>query len=181
MGNRMPRAALVPLLWLGCVSAAPAQDAPFGLAWGPVETVPKPSMVDREANITALIYLRGHPPASGPDTEEVVLEVCRDEGLQEVIWLSRPLTEAEMPSRYETIYREGVRRYGEPGTMDDEGTVTWPAGRVLLTVRKVASGERRLMMVVRGDRYDACSGTHRALAGHPAGVHVSRLLDAGSP
>jgi hypothetical protein len=32
------------------------------------------------------IYFRGHAPATGADTQEVVLEVCQDEGLQRVIW-----------------------------------------------------------------------------------------------
>jgi hypothetical protein len=173
------RAALA--LSLGLVASAEAQEAPFGLRWGPVDTVPKPSMVDREANITALIYLRGRAPATGPDTDEIVLEVCRDEGLQQVIWLSRPLAEAEMPSRHEAIRREGVRRYGAPGTDDGAGTLTWPAGRALLTIRGEASGGRRLMMVARGDSYDACSDTHQALAGHPAGTHVTKLLSPGDP
>jgi hypothetical protein len=33
---------------------------------------------------------RGQPPASGSDTQQIVLEVCQEEGLQQVIWLSRP-------------------------------------------------------------------------------------------
>jgi hypothetical protein len=87
----MRRSALSALLWLGCLHGAHAQEAPFGLSWGPVDTVPKPSMVDREANITALTYFHDRPLAAGIDTDEVILEVCRDEGLQQVIWLSRAL------------------------------------------------------------------------------------------
>ena len=174
-------AALVLPLWLAGPVTVGAQEAPFGLRWGPVDTVPKPSMVDREANITALVYLRGQAPATGPDTDEVVLEVCRDEGLQQVIWLSRLLAEAELPSRHEVIRREGMRLYGAPGTDDGADTLTWPAGRALLTVRREASGGARLMMVARGDRYDGCSRTHQALAGHPAGTHVTKLLSPGDP
>lgn len=36
------------------------------------------------------------------------------------------------------------------------------------------------MMETRGDRYDACSRTHQALAGHPAGTHVTKLLGPGA-
>ncbi len=97
-------------------------------------------MVDREANISALVYLRGRAPATGPDTDGVVLETCRDEGLQQVIWLSRLLVEAELPSCHKAIRREGIRLYRAPGTDDGAGTLTWPAGRALLTVRHEASG-----------------------------------------
>jgi hypothetical protein len=37
-----------------------------------------------------------NPNASGPDTQQVVLEICRDEGLQQVIWVSRDFPEAEL-------------------------------------------------------------------------------------
>ena len=172
------------LLWIGCLQGATAQEAPFGLEWGPVTTVPRPSKVDREANITALVYFHGRAPASGSDTEEVVLEVCRDEGLQQVIWLSRPLSEAELPSRYDAIYREGVRRHGQPLSAGAPGMVVWPGERILLAVGGGAPGERRLAMVSRGDRYAACSDAHEFATGHPAGLHASRLLDPrkeGSP
>lgn len=119
MGGGRRRKVLALVLWIGWASAASAEEAPFGLRWGPVDTVPKPSMVDREANITALVYFRGRAPATGPDTDEVVLEVCWDEGLQQVIWVSRPLAETELPSR-----REGMRLYGAPGTDDGAGTLT---------------------------------------------------------
>ena len=90
-------------------------EAPFGLSWGPGDGLcPKPSMADREANITALLYFHGQPPASGPGTQQVILEICRDEGLQQVIWVGQPFPETELAARYEPIYREGVQRYGEP-------------------------------------------------------------------
>ena len=43
----------------------PSVEAPYGLAWGPVTEVPRPTLVDREANITALIYFQGQAPALG--------------------------------------------------------------------------------------------------------------------
>ena len=66
--------------WTGAALAAgPTEgEAPFGLAWGPMDRVDTPSMVDREANLTGLYYLHGRPLASGPDTVEVVLVVCRE-------------------------------------------------------------------------------------------------------
>lgn len=175
------RRVLSALLWVGCLQGVHAQDAPFGLAWGPVDTVPKPSIVDREANITALVYFHDRPLASATDTAEIVLEVCRDEGLQQVIWLSRPLSEGELPSRYEAIYQEGLRRYGQPQTEPGSETVSWPSGRALLAVRKAISGERRLAMLARGDRYEACSAAHQAATGHPASRHASNLISGETP
>ena len=177
----MRRSALSALLWLGCLHGAHAQEAPFGLSWGPVDTVPKPSMVDREANITALTYFHDRPLAAGIDTDEVILEVCRDEGLQQVIWLSRALSEAELPSRYEAIYQEGVRRYGQPQTEPGSETVSWPSGRSLLAVRKAVPGERRLTMLARGDRYESCSAAHQAATGHSASRHASDLILGQTP
>ncbi|TGD92015.1 threonyl-trna synthetase [Methylobacterium nonmethylotrophicum] len=177
----MRRSALSALIWLGCLHGAHAQEAPFGLSLGPVDTVPKPSMVDREANITALTYFHDRPLAAGIDTDEVILEVCRDEGLQQVIWLSRALSEAELPSRYEAIYQEGVRRYGQPQTEPGSETVSWPSGRALLAVRKAVPGERRLTMLARGDRYESCSAAHQAATGHLASRHASDLILGQTP
>jgi hypothetical protein len=152
--------------------------APYGLSWGPQTEVPKPSMADREGNITALIYFRDRSPANGRDTDRVVLEVCKDEGLQQVIWLSRSLSGAELQARHAAILQDGVRRHGNPRKGDASGTVVWPAARTLLGVRTSAGGERRLLMVSRGEHYAGCSATHEVLTGHPASVHASGLLDS---
>jgi hypothetical protein len=169
------------LLWLSSTAITQAVEAPFGLSWGPVTTVPKPSMADREANITALFYFHGQPPASGPDTQQVVLEICRDEGLQQVIWVSRNFPEAELPARYEPIYQEGVRRHGEPVKDSRSEIVVWPGGHTLLAIRSVEGGRKRLIMIAIGDQYEKCSAAHEADVGHPATVHTSALLEATSP
>lgn len=157
------------------------QEAPFGLSWGPVTDVPKPSVVDREANVTALIYLHDRPLAAGADTDRVILEVCKEEGLQQVIWLSRPLSDAELPARYDAIYREGVRHHGQPRTDDVSGDAMWSSGQVFLTMRKATAGERRLAMVSRGPQYASCSVAHEAATGHPATLHGAGLLGAVTP
>lgn len=177
----MRRGAWSVLLWIACVHGGQAQEAPFGMSWGPVDLVPKPSMIDREANVTALTYFHDKPLASGVDTDEIVLEVCRDEGLQQVIWLSRPLSNDELPSRYEAIYQEGVRRYGRPESAPGSETVSWPSGRAFLAVTKGAPGARRLAMLARGERYEACSVAHQAATGHPATLHASGLLLGVAP
>lgn len=107
--------------------------------------------------------------------------MCKDEGLQQVIWLSRPLSDAELPGRYDAIYREGVRRHGQPQTDNVLGDALWSSGQVFLTVRKATAGERRLAMVSRGPRYASCSVAHETATGHPATVHGAALLGPGTP
>ena len=62
------------------LSADAADDpAPFGFSWGPVGNVPVPSIARREDNVTQLIYYRDRLPSDElPDTDEIVLEVCKD-------------------------------------------------------------------------------------------------------
>ncbi len=149
--------------------------------WGPVDTVPKPSMVDREANITALTYFHDRPLAAGIDTDEVILEVCRDEGLQQVIWLSRPLSEAELPSRYEPSTGRACGGMVSRKPCRVPRLLSWPSGRALLAVRKAVPGERRLTMLARGDRYESCSVAHQGATGHPASRHASDLILGQTP
>ena len=154
---------------------APVAEAPFGLAWASRTDMPRPALMDHEANITALIYFRGHAPATGADTQEVVLEVCPDEGLQRVIWFSRVLSLPEQSDLYEQILAEGIRRHGtfQPGPYPR--SVIWPAG-VLLGVRTAAGWGEQIVMVSEGDGFSRCSGRHRLETGHPAIDHVAELF-----
>lgn len=171
----------VALLWASATAIAHAAEAPFGLSWGPVTTVPRPSMVDREANITALFYFEDQQPVSGPNTQQIVLQVCRDEGLQQVVWISKPFLQAELAAKYEPIYQEGVRRHGEPVKDSRPETIVWPSGHTLLAVRSVEGDRKRLIMIATGDQYETCSAKHENATGHSATVHTSALLDPATP
>jgi hypothetical protein len=171
-GAGWPRVLSATLVMgLACMNnavAADADKAPFGLSWGPVTSVPRPSMADREGNVTALFYFDGQAPASGPDTQQVVLEVCRDEGLQQVIWVSQPFPEAELAAKYAPIYREGVRRHGEPLKDPRPDTVLWPTSR---TRPRVADQEPRLTSL---------QPLRRLEAHEPAGQGDARAIVYGS-
>jgi|SRR6476659_5791860 hypothetical protein len=65
------------------------QSAPFGLSWGPVVNVPRPSLATREDNITLLVYRGERIPREARDAEEIVLGVCKNEGVQQIVWISR--------------------------------------------------------------------------------------------
>jgi hypothetical protein len=78
----------------GTVFAATGFDgpAPFGLAWGPLKKIPRPSLALKDVNVTVLLYRRDRLPSPElPDTEVILLDVCKKEGLQQISWASRPL------------------------------------------------------------------------------------------
>ena len=180
---RRPALALAVVVWTGAALAAEstAGEAPFGLAWGAVDRVDAPSMVDREANLTGLYYFHDRPLASGPDTVEVVLVVCREQGLQQVVWVGRPLDGPAYHAAWEAIRREGVRRYGEPRPGPAPGSLVWPSGRAILATRVFPDGTRGLVMSASGPDYAACSEIHRTATGHPAGSHMADLIGEGHP
>ncbi|GJE81960.1 threonyl-trna synthetase [Methylorubrum thiocyanatum] len=161
--------------------AADAGEAPFGLAWGPLSEVPRPLKVDREANLTALYYPRGWRPATGAGTAEVILVICRTEGLQQVVWVGVPLSGDDLARARRAIHDEGVRRYGEPEPGPTADAELWRDGQALLASRETADGRRELVMTTFGPDYPACSRTHRVEAGHPAGAHVAELIGTNLP
>lgn len=179
--RRIATWATVPLALLAMTRPGPAAEipdgeAPLGLAWGLVATVPRPWKLDREANLTGLYYPSGWGPATGSGTAEVVLVVCRDEGLQQVVWVGVPLSGEAFARARRTIHDEGVRRYGEPHPGATADSEVWPGGRALLASREAADGRRELVMTAFGPGYAACSQAHRAATGHPAGAHVADLI-----
>jgi hypothetical protein len=106
-----------------------------------VGNVPRPSFATREANITQLTYRDDRLPSNElPDTEEIVLEVCKNEGLQQIIWISRFLSDSEEQDRSRRILAEGIRRYGNP-EMLGRGIISWSAGRTLMA--RISNGLRR--------------------------------------
>lgn len=167
------------LLTVVCTTPALAQDAPFGLAWGPVDKVPEPWTAQREANITSLYYDRSSPVAVADDTEQVIIEVCRTEGLQQVIWVSRRLPPDELLRKFQLAHRQGVERYGEPKQLAIPMTEAWRDGRVFLGITQGAEDEQRLIMYMRGTLYDQCSAEHKAETGHPASLHFGSLVLRG--
>lgn len=157
--------------------SAPAfgQSAPFGLSWGPVDVVPRPSLATREDNVTLLMYRQERLPSHLRDTEEIVLEICKKEGLQQIVWISRSLTESEAHQKRAALLTEGLRRYGQPDT-DQHGTQFWNTGRMLIAEAAVGDTLRRIIMVSWGPDFEACSDQHKALTGHGVSDHWMRFL-----
>lgn len=156
-------------------AGAPVAEAPFGLAWASKTDMPRPTLMDQEANVTAMIYFRGHPPATGTDTQEVVLDVCRDEGLQRVIWFSQILSVPERVDLYEQLLANGARGHGASRPGPYPRSVIWPTG-VLLGVRDSPGRGEQIVMVSEGDGFSRCSDRHREEAGHSAVDHVAELF-----
>lgn len=171
-----PAQLLTTIALYGCLgqgTGAQAQEAPFNLAWGPMEEVVRPSAARREGNITALVYLADRLPTGLVDAEEVVLEVCATEGLQRVIWVSHILPAAGAEAKYAAALAEGTRRYGPPEIDPTRESATWHDGRTTLAWRGAGSGLRQLTMTVHGPRFDDCSWRHQVMTGHPAAEHTA--------
>jgi hypothetical protein len=141
-----------------------------------MQNVPRPSYAVREENITQLIYDHDRlPPNELQDTEEIVLEVCKNEGLQQILWFSRLLSASEEHDKFAAIVAEGSRRYGTADKIDG-GTVTWTVGRT--TVARIADDQARtrLIMVSTGPALESCSETYRSATGHLLSDHWMLLL-----
>jgi hypothetical protein len=146
----------------GTVLPALALDgsAPFGFAWGPLEKIPKPSLALKDANVTVLLYRRDRLQSNEmPDTEVILLDVCRKEGLQQISWASRALSTNEANAKFVQVVADGVQKYGEseptPG-----GALAWEKGRIEALSVSEPDGTHRILMVSRGPDFDACSAEH---------------------
>jgi len=172
MYRTMPLIVLTGVALLTFSANALDQSAPFGLSWGPVDKVPVPSLATKHDNITLLIYRRDRLPSDElRDTEEIVLQVCEKEGLQQIIWISRSLSTVEEHNKLASILAEGTRRYGkvEEG---ERGTVQWNGGQTALAAVSTDQGLHRIFMASSGPAVDPCSKEH----GHPVSDHWMHFL-----
>jgi hypothetical protein len=90
-------AAMFVVAAVGAALAATDFDgsAPFGLAWGPLDKIPRPSLALKDVNVTVLLYQRERLPSELTDTGVILLDVCKKEGLQQISWASRSLSTDE--------------------------------------------------------------------------------------
>ena len=164
--------ALIGAGLLSFSASAFDDPAPFGFSWGPLDRVPTPSLATRHDDVTLLIYRRDRlPPNELPRTEEIVLQVCKKEGLQQIIWISRLLSTSEEHTMLEAILAEGASRYGkvEEG---EQGIVQWNGGQTVLAAVSNDEGLHRIFMASNGPGLETCSEEH----GHPVSDHWMQLL-----
>ena len=149
------------LMLAAAVLPAWALDAaPFGFAWGPLDKVPKPSLALKDANVTVLMYRRDRLPVDEmPDTELVLLDVCKKEGLQQISWVSKALSTDEAIAHFSQVVAQGVQKYGA-SKPTAEGALAWENGRVEVVSVAEAQAKHRLLMVSRGPDFGACSAEH---------------------
>jgi hypothetical protein len=164
--------ALIGAGLLSFSASAIDESAPFGFSWGPVDKIPTPSLATRHDNITLLIYRRDRLPSDAlPRTEEIVLQVCKHEGLQQIIWISKLLSTSEEHTMLESILAEGTRRYGK-AEEGEQGGIQWNRGQTVLAGVSTNQGLHRIFMASNGPRLDACSEGH----GHPVSDHWMQFL-----
>jgi len=173
--RRVCSKALLPIAiasLLNFSAAAFDQPAPFGFSWGPVDKVPAPSLATRHDNVTLLIYRGDRLPSDElPGTEEIVLQVCKEEGLQQIIWISKFLSDSEEHAMLGSILEEGTRRYGK-AEVSEGGIVHWNRSQTMLAAVANDQGLHRIFMASGGPRLDTCSEKH----GHPISDHWMKLL-----
>jgi hypothetical protein len=146
---------------IGAASAATDFDgsAPFGLAWGPLDKIPSPSLALKDVNVTVLMYRRDRLPSELPDTEVILLDVCKKEGLQQISWASRALSTDEAVSKFIRVLAVGDERYGK-SKPTSAGAISWENGRIEALSVSELNGTHRILMVSRGPNFDACSVEH---------------------
>jgi hypothetical protein len=164
--------ALLGIIVLNCSAVAFDQSAPFGFSWGPIDKVPTPSLATRHANITLLIYRSDRLPSDElRDTEEIVLQICKEEGLQQIVWISKFLSDSDERNKLDSIFAEGNRRYGK-AEAGERGTLRWNGGQTTVAAVSNDQGLHRIFMASNGPKIDACSQEH----GHPVSDHWMQFL-----
>jgi hypothetical protein len=148
------------------------EPAPFGFSWGPIDKVPTPSLATRHANITLLIYRRDRLPSDElRDAEEIILQVCKTEGLQQIIWISKLLSTSVEHDKLESIMAESTRRYGK-AEATERGIIQWNGGQTMVAAVSNDQGLHRIFMASSGPGLDTCSQEH----GHPVSDHWMQFL-----
>jgi hypothetical protein len=146
----------------GTVLPAFAVDvpSPFGFALGPLDKIPKPSLALKDANVTVLAYRRERLPVNElADTEVVLLDVCKKEGLQQVSWASKALSSEEATAKLVQLLALGVQKYGD-AKPSGEGALGWENGRTEILRVAGTGGEYRVLMVNRGPDFETCAAEH---------------------
>jgi hypothetical protein len=87
--------------------------------------------VNRSSNRRRIAPRDRLPSNELPDTEEIVLQVCKTEGLQQIIWISKLLSTSEERVQLESILAEGTRRYGKP-EVAEQGVIHWNGGQTMV-------------------------------------------------
>jgi hypothetical protein len=171
------RALLLAASLLSASAYALDDSAPFGFSWGPIDKIPTPSLATRHDNVTLLIYRHDRLPSDElRDTEEIVLQICKSEGLQQIIWISKLLSTSEEHRKLEAIVAEGNRRYGKP-EVGEQGVIHWNGGQT--TVAAVSNNEslHRIFMASNGPGLERCSVEH----GHSVSDHWMQFFQQSDP
>ena len=159
--------ASVPASVVAC--RAGAVEAPFGFFWSQDrDTLPDPSSVLADENMSVLVYQDTGLPPGMRDTDSVSLIVCENFGLQQVRWVSRIFSLSAGVKRFITIYEAGVARYGEAdqGNLDN-GVAAWTAHHVGMRLDRAGKDGFRIVMVADGPQLAQCQVEHGRVVRQP--------------
>jgi hypothetical protein len=157
-------AAIVLLRLLTFTSAAAAQaaDAPFGFTWSQSkESLPDPSSVLVDANITRLTYLDSKLPPQNAEADAVILRLCDGHGLQQVRWLGRAYPLSDATSMFLDLYEKITQQNSPADQYDPEHAMAAWSGRQS-RMRLEGDEERnyRVVIITDGPQYADCRAEH---------------------
>lgn len=106
----------------------------------------------------ALLYQRARVPKNLPDTDEMILKVCDQEGLQQVIRVSELSSGEDARRKFALAYNEAARRYGDPDEGDPaNGTASWNATRITKFAKLAEPGFHRIVLIQDGPAFGDCA------------------------
>lgn len=162
-------AAIVALQLLNFTNAAAAQavDAPFGFTWSQSKkSLPDPSSVIVDANITRLTYRDSKLPQQIADADAAVLRLCDGRGLQQVRWLDRAYPLSDATTRFLDFYEQIVERSGQADLYDpDHAMAAWSGQQSRMRLEGDEERNYHLVVIYGGPQYANCRAEHAKITG----------------
>jgi hypothetical protein len=157
--------AAIIILWplnFSNAAAAQAVNAPFGFIWSQgKESLPAPSSIIVDANITRLTYRDSKLPPQIADTEAVVLRLCDGHGLQQIRWLGRAYPLSDATSRFLDLYEQITQQSGPADQYDPEHAMAaWSGQQSRMRLEGDEERNYRVVVIYDGPQFADCRAEH---------------------
>jgi hypothetical protein len=148
-------------------AAAQEADVPYGFAWSQTrESLPDPSSVIVDANITRLTYQGQKLPPNVSDADALVLRLCDGHGLQQVRWLGHTYPLADAAGRFLDFYEQITQRTGEADQYDPEHAIAaWSHEHSRMHLEGDEDRNYRVVVIHDGPQYADCRAEHAKITG----------------
>jgi hypothetical protein len=139
-----------------------ADDAPYGFTWSQSkESLPDPSSVIVDANITRLTYRDSKLPRQIADADALVLRLCDGRGMQQVRWLGRAYPLSDATSSFLDLYEQIIQRSGQADQYDpDHASAVWSGQQSRMRLEGDEERNYRVVVIYDGPQYGDCRAEH---------------------